>query len=160
MNKNKENSIGFDVLIENKNQIIFPNVCPVCMRDGQLQSAVITPSSSGWWGVWKWLFGTDTKQFVPMHLACARKLKMSLLLRQIVIQLLLLPFIGIAIYYELGRYITAIGALVIVAPALIWQCFNPPKLEVTNHSDEEINFCFADEVYAKEFAELNSSKVY
>jgi hypothetical protein len=150
-------SESYDVFVNRNIKVQFPNICVVC-KETCSDKEIIRANPDGYFGMWIWLFGGTKQISVPSHPECSKKLKKSLLKRNLFLLALVIPALIFNIYYDLNRFILLIIALVFMLPAILWQIYNPPPLEFHKNGDE-ILYTFQDQDYAKRFASINNSKI-
>ena len=146
--------LSIDIKIEEHREIAFPKRCMLCGSECGSEVARIRANPTGWYGMFPWLLGRTKRLAIPAHAACGKKLRRSILRRN----LLLLVVVAIALVVVLRLEMEKLPAMAtLVVSALIpviWQVIYPPAFEFTN-SRGLYELSFRDKSYAREFADLN-----
>jgi hypothetical protein len=155
-----------DVVLSLKAEPIFPDKCVVCKQTPDTYWPILSNRTNLLFTFLLpvlFLFGFK-KTKVPICKSCKKAFVFNRTLRLIIT--LALPIILVAIFWNAlddmsrlqRRLVIIIGGVLSVIPAVIWQAFNPPAVDVSFYDDNK-EYEFKDLEYAVEFAELNYHEV-
>ncbi len=149
---------AYDVEVPVGTKIQFPQGCAVCRNPSHGESIEIQSNPVGYWGLWKWELGLNSKLPIPAHSRCGEGLRGSLVFRQLALLAIGLMVLGLAIWLDWGK-VELFGILLIaLSPPIFWQLHNPLLVGLTN-DDGLFTFTFRERQYAEEFTQLNASEV-
>jgi len=138
----------------------FPDRCIRCGAAGPERRIRIWTSTVSVWSVLSLLFSRPFSVRVPVCRACAPRLRIARLVRLILTLGIAAAGVAVALwvlesYDGPGRRYLGIGiAVVCMLPFFAWEAFFPPPIEITAYS-RSVDYEFADDAYATEFAHLN-----
>jgi hypothetical protein len=138
----------------------FPDRCVRCGATGPERRVRIWTTTISVAAVMSLLFCRPFSVRVPVCRTCAPRLRVARLMRLAVTLALIVAGVTAAIWllgtYEgAGRRYIAVGiAILCIMPFFMLEAFFPPPIDVTAYSTT-VDYEFADEAYADEFARLN-----
>lgn len=156
--------LSTDIRLPKSHAPVFPDRCVVCGVHAPGGTLRIGTNAIGWWTLALWSFGPRFSVEVPACERCRNRLWRGRVIRVTVITVLALAGAGVALYLLQGhqgpwkKWIAMGIALVCVAPAVVWQIFFPPPVDLTAYS-KTVDYEFRDPQYALEFAVLNRSAI-
>ncbi|QYK53119.1 MAG: hypothetical protein KF824_12790 [Fimbriimonadaceae bacterium] len=155
-----------DVVLSLKAVPIFPDKCVVCKQTPDTYWSILSNRTNLLFTFLLpvlFLFGFK-KTKVPICKSCKKVFVVNRTLRFIIT--LAFPIILVAIFWNAlddmtrlqRRLVILIGGVMSVIPAIVWQVFNPPAVDVSFYDDNK-EYEFKNLEYAVEFAELNYQEV-
>ena len=144
---------------------VFPDRCVVCGAEGPGGTfAVGTTTASRGTALFGLPWTAKTRIAAPACRDCGR----LIWLQRLVAAGLTAALAAVAIMYvwpavephvpRAARRLARWGVVLLsVVPTLAWQMFHPPPFDVTA-GDREVDYEFASEAYAREFARLNDAE--
>jgi hypothetical protein len=138
----------------------FPERCVRCGAPAPERRIRLWTTTISVASVMSLLFCRPFSVRVPVCRTCAPRLRMARLMRLIVTLGLIVAGVTAAIwllgsYDGPGRRYLAVGiALLCIVPFFMLEAFFPPPIDVTAYS-KTVDYEFADEEYADEFARVN-----
>ncbi|MFT4514526.1 MAG: hypothetical protein ACI91B_003237 [Planctomycetota bacterium] len=154
-----------DISLPKEQEPVFPPLCCRCLASDPEHKVRVSASRFSWaqlFFVWIWLFRKSVKHEVPLCDACrgpVRWRKSLEILVLVAVAVLALTFVvpwikSMGLSRQWQKIATYGGAFVFAIPYILWCVFRPPAFHMTV-GDEHVEYEFADEDYAMQFAACN-----
>ena len=141
----------------------YPERCVCCESDPQGKTIRIWTRTIGWWTYLMWVFGKGFTTHPPVCGSCGLRFRAQRWGRYMVpllIAALVMVFIwhrlDSNLFLEFRKWIIMGVILFCCAPYFLWEVFFPPAIDITAFKDN-VDYEFADEDYAHDFANLNDA---
>ena len=153
--------LSTDVNLPRTHLAKYPERCVCCGADPQGKTIRIWTHTIGWWTYLLWAFGKGFTTQPPVCGDCglqfrAQRWGRSLvpLLVALLVLVFIWPLLDRNLFLEFRKWIIMGSILLCSAPYFLWEVIFPPAIDITALKDR-VDYEFADENYAYDFAELN-----
>jgi len=153
--------LSTDVNLPRTHLAKYPERCVRCGADPQGKTIRIWTHAIGWWTYLLWAFGKGFTTHPPVCGDCglrfrAQRWGRSLvpLLIALIVLVFIWPLLDRNLFLEFRKWIIMGSILLCSAPYFLWEVIFPPAIDITAFNDR-VDYEFADEDYAYDFAELN-----
>lgn len=150
-----------DVNLPRKHKAKFPDRCVVCGHPAPEATATLITGTLGWWTWTLWCFGSACTVRAPACNHCGWRLHAGRFLSLAITIAIaaaaiwfIWPLFADAVPRSLRKFAMMGLALVCILPQIIYEVAYPKPFDITAYSDS-VDYEFADEEYAIEFAALN-----
>ena len=154
-------AISTDVNLPRTHVALYPTRCVSCGVDPQGRTITIRTHTIGWWTYWLWTFGKGFTTHPPVCGSCARRIRVQRwgrfavpLLIAMLVMIFIWPQLDENVALEFRKWIIMALILLCCVPYFFWEVYFPPKIDITAFKDS-VDYEFADEDYAHDFAALN-----
>jgi hypothetical protein len=148
-----------NTVVVTRGQILFPNLCPVCLSPGPSSRQSITSDYGKFSGYY--VFFTTKKHLVTQIAICSNCLAKERRLQKYSGALVivgLLVSVAIAIRFDLSRGSVFFLAVALGAPGIFLSELVGKPVRVGRYDDSTVEFNFKSAEYAEHFKTLNQSQ--
>ena len=154
-------TLSTDVNLPRTHRAEYPERCVRCGDDPKGKTIRIWTHTIGWWTYLLWAFGRGFTTHPPVCGSCAWRVRAQRvgrfavpLLIAALVMVFIWPRLDGNLFLEFRKWIIMGVILLCSAPYFLWEVFFPPTIDITAYKDN-VDYEFADEDYAHDFAELN-----
>ena len=153
--------LSTDVNLPRTHRAEYPERCVRCGDDPEGKTIRIWTHTIGWWTYLLWVFGKGFTTHPPVCDACGLRFRaqrwggfLAPILIALLVMVFIWPLLDRNLFLEFRKWIIMGVILLCSAPYFLWEVFFPPAIDITAFKDS-VDYEFADEDYAHDFAMLN-----